>query len=450
MRKCILLVLILTGLYACQNDESNVENSNQFDQDLKEALREASPNGETDYFLLPNDGDYSSLPQDPRNLISPAKVKLGKLLFHETALASLAEKIYLKGTYSCASCHHVAAGFQAGIIQGIGDGGQGFGIQGEGRKKHPLYTKTTIDVQPLRTPSALNIAYQKNVLWNGQFGATGVNIGTEDKWETGTPLATNRLGYEGIETQAIAGLKVHRMQIEGSDIMQAITYRTLCDESFAELPESERYSREQAGRAIAAYERTLLANQANFQKWLRGDFQALNNSEKRGAILFFGKANCSTCHNGPALNDMNFHALGMGDLSESNGAFMVDPNHKAHKGRASFTDKDEDLYRFKTPQLYNLIDSPHYGHGGTFNSIKAIVQYKNNGVAENPNVQSNQLSEYFKPLGLTEKEIDDITNFISTALYDPALSRYVPNDLPSGSCFPNNDFVSKSDLNCGL
>ena len=63
---------------------------------------------------------------------------------------------------------------------------------------------------------------------------------------------------------------------------------------------------------------------------------------------------------------------------------------------------------------------------------------------------NDQLSEHFKPLNLTEDEIDDIASFVATGLYDPSLERYVPAILPSGNCFPNNDFVSKSDLNCGL
>ena len=52
------------------------------------------------------------------------------------------------------------------------------------------------------------------MLWNGQFGATSDNIGTETNWTPGTPKETNNLGFEGIETQAIAGLGVHRMNID--------------------------------------------------------------------------------------------------------------------------------------------------------------------------------------------------------------------------------------------
>ena len=48
--------------------------------------------------------------------------------------------------------------------------GLGFGVKGEGRIKDPLYLEQDLDVQPIRTPSALNVAYQDVMLWNGQFG----------------------------------------------------------------------------------------------------------------------------------------------------------------------------------------------------------------------------------------------------------------------------------------
>ena len=83
-------------------------------------------------FQLPEDGLTALIPQDPRNPITPEKIELGKLLFHETGLGSNPLKVQGEYTYSCASCHHVAAGFQAGVIQGIGEGGFGFGTKGEG------------------------------------------------------------------------------------------------------------------------------------------------------------------------------------------------------------------------------------------------------------------------------------------------------------------------------
>jgi cytochrome c peroxidase len=204
-----------------------------------------------------------------------------------------------------------------------------------------------------------------------------------------------------------------------------------------------------AGLAIAAYERTVLANEAPFQKWLKGDMSAMSDEEKAGAVLFFGKANCGTCHTGPALSSMAFYALGMNDFSGA-GVFGVTQEQilEAGKGRGSFTKAATDMYKFKVPQLYNLSNSPFYGHGGNFNSIKDVVAYKNKAVAQNANVPASQLSSEFKALNLSDAEVDQITTFLTKGLYDANLKRYEPSTLPSGYCFPNADAQSKTDQGC--
>ena len=58
------------------------------------------------------------------------------------------------------------------------------------------------------------------------------------------------------------------------------------------------------------------------------------------------------------------------------------------------------------------------------------------------------LSEQFVPLNLTELEIDLLTSFVENALYDPELTRYIPESLPSGNCFPNADYQSVMDMGC--
>jgi len=115
---------------------------------------------------------------------------------------------------------------------------------------------------------------------------------------------------------------------------------------------------------------------------------------------------------------------------------------------ASFTKNEADNYKFKVPQLYNLADSPFYGHGASFTSLKDLVNYKNKAIKENVNVPSNKLDENFKPLGLTDLEVDQLVQFLKKSLHDPNLDRYVPKALPSGNCFPNNDEVSVEELGC--
>lgn len=386
-------------------------------------------------FTMPLPGDFASIPQDPKNPITPAKVLLGNFLFHDTAMSSAPKMAAMAGTYSCASCHNAANGFQAGLAQGIGEGGLGY----ENRIANPAADMSLVDVQPLRTPSAMNSAWQRVMLWNGQFGATGPNVGTEAFWTAGTPKATNVLGYQGTEIQAIAGQGVHRLGAAPA------IYRPLFDRAFPLWSADKRYSQEAAGLAIAAYERTLLANMSPFQRWLRGDSMALNSQQLRGGALFFGKAQCVACHSGPALNSESFHALGMPDLTGLRVDVLAQPDHL---GRGGFTGNAVDMFKFKTPQLYNLTDSPFYGHGGSFTSLRAVVEYKNRGVAANVRVPASQLASEFQPLGLSPAEIDDLTAFLGQALRDPWLKRYQPQWLPTRACLIDADPVARQEMGC--
>jgi len=444
------LFCVILFIGSCKKDETDPVISNvQLDEDLRNALIDASDGNGIEHFKLPQSNDFNNIPQDPNNPITTEKVNLGKFLYHETGLAINPKQELSMETYSCASCHFASAGFQAGRAQGIGDGGIGFGINGEGRNKGALYEGAEIDVQPVRTPTAMNGAYQKNMLWNGQFGATGLNVGTENLWPSGTPIATNHLGFEGLEIQAIAGLGVHRMDINSDFLEKYPEYKTYLDATFSDLPETERYTKETMGLAIAAYERTLLSNEAPFQKWLYGEEVAMSDLEKQGAILFFGKANCSSCHNGPALNKMEFHAIGMKDLYDCpEEIFQANENSSANLGRGSFTTNSADNYKFKTPQLYNLADSPFYGHGASFRSIRDVVDYKNKAISENSNVPNAQLAQEFIPLNLTETEINALTEFLEVSLRDNNLKRYEPEMLPSGNCFPFNDPMASNELGC--
>ncbi|MEM7660462.1 MAG: cytochrome-c peroxidase, partial [Bacteroidota bacterium] len=137
-----------------------------------------------------------------------------------------------------------------------------------------------------------------------------------------------------------------------------------------------------------------------------------------------------------------------GDLVGS-GLYGSLPDNSAHLGRGGFTGEEADYYKFKVPQLYNLKDSPFYGHGGTFTSIKEVIEYKNSGIpAKVEVVNSPQLAENFGPIGLTDAEVDQLTAFIESALHDPNLHRYVPRQTMSGMCFPNADSLSRDDLGC--
>lgn len=428
------------------------------------ALIESVSNDEgLNAFMLPLAGDYSQLPQDPKNPITEEKVVLGQMLFHETAIATEGVHGEINGTWSCASCHHAAAGFKSGVPQGIGEGGQGFGVAGEARVMVSGFSKDSedpqfdADVQPFTSPAVLNAAYQEVMLWNGQFGLMeggNVNEGVHiARLATpGTPKAENVRRMAGLEIQAIAGTDVHRLKVDENSIIQTnAEYVALFNAAY---PEGSADVLEDAGKAIAAYERTIIANEAPFQRWLRGDDAAMTEDEIAGASLFFGKAGCVSCHTGPALSskvgaseDDMFMALGFADFDQNDARISGELTEKEILGRGGFTGDEDDEYQFKVPQLYNLANTNIFGHGASFTTIREVVEYKNNGVSQKV-LPDGKLDPRFVALGLTDAEIDHLVVFLEHALYDPNLGRYTPSALPSGACFPVADEQSRLDLNC--
>lgn len=441
--KILLLSLLLTS--CAQEEEESiaapVDHEAIENKKLDKALTSIFEGmGGMSSFVLPDSDDFANIPQDPKNPLNKHKVELGKNLFHETAIALSPKNPNLKFTYSCASCHHVDAGFSSGNAQGIGEGGIGDGIH---RVANPLIEDSQLDIQHIKSPTALNVAFQENVLWNGQFGATKHNEGLDHLFTPGTPLETNTLGFQGTETQAIAGLGVHGQikqdsDLDGSWIKTNFEYSELFKKAFA-LPEDKVISKKTAGLAIAAFERTILANQAPFQDYLKGNKNALSIKEKRGAILFFGKANCVQCHSGPALSDNNFHAIGFEDIDTNPDAIITNPDFTEVLGRASFTGDAEDNFKFKTPTLYNLKDHATLGHGSSFNSIKEVITYKNDINVQNSMLNFTDLSYFQHKLYLSDSEIDDLSHFVEKSLYDSNLERYVPEETISKLPFPNND-----------
>ena len=199
---------------------------------------------------------------------------------------------------------------------------------------------------------------------------------------------------------------------------------------------------------MSAYLRTLTSDQAPFQEWLKGDQNAMTPSQKRGAILFFDKANCVKCHSGKAFSAVNFYSIGVNDLFMRDDVFGAEPSDIRNFGRGGFTGRAEDMYKFKVPQLYNLGDAPFFFHGSSKTTLEEVVDYFDIGLPENPNVPREQISPIFQPLNLTAQEKTDLVEFLRNGLRDPNLNRYQPESILSGNCFPNADPFSKVDLGC--
>jgi cytochrome c peroxidase len=436
-----LSAFFLFLFWSCTKDQLHIKSPN--DYKLAQLLNQ---HGGKEDFTLPASDDFGAIPQDPNNPLNNEKIELGKLLFYETGLALAPMHPSGRETYSCASCHLPTAGFRPGRIQGIADGGVGFGENGEGRFMDGNYQENEPDVQGLRPLSVLNVAFVKNTTWNGRFGSEFLNEGTEAFWNEEDGSEINHLGLRGLEGQNIEGLEIHRMVID-KEVLDDLGYTVMFDAAFSDMAEEERYSPLAASFAISAYLRTLIANEAPFQEWLRGDKYAMTEQEKRGAILFFDKANCSSCHRGTSLNGDNFYAIGVDDLYKK-GAINTSQSDPRNLGRGSFTGRSEDMYKFKVPQLYNLGDAPFFFHGSSKETLEEVVEYFNEAAPENFDVPNEQISANFRPLNLTEQEKEDILSFLRNGLRDPNLERYVPEAVLSGNCFPNNDPFSQTDLNC--
>jgi cytochrome c peroxidase len=177
----------------------------------------------------------------------------------------------------------------------------------------------------------------------------------------------------------------------------------------------------------------------------------MTDKEKRGAVLFFGKAGCVNCHNSPSLNSMphQFFALGTRNQFQTGlGVFRTDSHDRRNLGRGGFTYRQEDMNKFKVPQLYNLKDFGFYFHGSSKTSISQVVEYFNDAVPENVEIPLTQITPLFKPLHLTNAEMDDLTEFLENGLYDPNLTRYAPDHTLSGNCFPDNDPQARIDMGC--
>ncbi|MBK9734373.1 MAG: hypothetical protein IPO92_05140 [Saprospiraceae bacterium] len=156
--KVFFIAIGLIIIISCSHEEIS-----QVDKQLSLLI------GSRSKYILPDETNLSEIPQSPANPLTKEKIALGKLLFFEPAFANEAKRPELKFTFTCSSCHVVESGFRPGRMQGIADGGFGFGIKGESRVKYPYYPADSIDAQGARPLSQLNVAYVENTMWNGSF-----------------------------------------------------------------------------------------------------------------------------------------------------------------------------------------------------------------------------------------------------------------------------------------
>lgn len=210
------------------------------------------------------------------------------------------------------------------------------------------------------------------------------------------------------------------------------------------------------------------ATNSAFDAFLRGDDGAMTNAQLRGMSLFYGKAQCASCHSGLYQTDHAFHSLGMPPIGPGKGH---GPSGYSDHGRAAVTGDNSDLYRFRTPTLRNVTLTAPYGHNGAYALLEDVIRHHLDPLTmlAEYNVEKAKLHELevaipdtaaledfdemlrigmsvtIEPVPLKDGEIEAIITFLE-ALEDPQ-AHYgrlgMPESVPSG--LPLDAFEEESD-----
>lgn len=313
-----------------------------------------------------------SIPQD--NPQTPEKVALGRALFDDKRLSA-------DGTVSCSTCHQPDRAFTDGrtVAQGAG---------------HRTGTRNT--------PTLINSACLTSLFWDGR--------------------------RESLEAQAADPLvnPVEHALKSHDEILVRVrtdaTYGAGFRAAFGVAPES--IGIEHVLKALAAFERTLVAGDSPFDRYRYGGVpSALSIAQVRGLGLFTGRARCATCHTigteHALLTDQEFHTIGIGQARIQSGladratrlvrlsraeldrSIMSDPDVAA-LGRFAVTLKPGDIGRFRTPSLRNVALTAPYMHDGSVPTLAEAVERE---------VYYRGL-ESGRPLVLTPREKADLVAFL--------------------------------------
>ncbi len=281
------------------------------------------------------------------NRTDEAKVALGKKLFAEGRLSS-------NGKVSCAHCHLAEFAFSDGLPRPSG-------VLGEPVRRN--------------APTILNVGFLPKLFWDGR-------VDSLEEQARLPILAPDEMGMT--EESAVAA-------IEGIP-----EYPPLFERAFGD----RTVTLQRIARAIAAFERTLVAGDSPFDRWWGGDREAIDESAQRGYALFIDKAGCSQCHSirqsYAIFTDGGFHVTGAGD-----GAGLTDP------GRYEVTKRPEDMHAFRTPPLRNVALTAPYMHDGSLRTLEEVVDFYAKGGGEIAGK-----SKLMRPVLLSDRERADLVAFM--------------------------------------
>ncbi len=402
---------------------------------------------------------------------SAAMVDLGKSLFYDKEISG-------NRNISCATCHHPTAWTGDNLPLSIGEGGQGLA--------QVRVTTGANQIIPRNAPNVFNggVPEMVSMFWDSRIvrdPLTGVLTTPEPALNGASPprpdmtaqltsaLAAQALfpptshdemrGSPGDNEIADATnnlevwsrLMVRLVGTANGTIGGIAEYRTKFALAFPAVQNVDDLTFAHAARAMAAFEREAwTAIGTPFDRYLTGDHGALSKRQREGAELFYGAANCSSCHSGPLLTDFGHHSLAVPQLGPGK-AGGDDLGLSLETGLAL------DDYKFRTPPLRNVALTGPWMHDGAFLSLEAAVKHHLDPVNGILNYDVSQLPPYFQPLvdldagriqariatidpllnsiaPLTQDQIDLLLEFLNS-LTDPDslnLIRDVPATVPSG------------------
>ena len=320
--------------------------SGEKEQQPAESEAESASVEDTSFYELLPEGIY---PQD--NPWSQEKEDLGKLLYFDPRLSG-------DNSISCASCHHPDKGWSDGLPRAIGFGGKELG-------RH--------------SPTVINSGYFEVQMWDGR----APTLEAQAKGPIQASVEMNQKADALIE-----------------ELGAIPEYREMFSKVFGE----SGITFDNLAKAIATFERSVVSKNSAYDKYMQGDENAMSPAAVNGMNLFFGKAKCSICHNGPALTDSGFHNIGVkqhGPLTEDLGRFNISKD-------------DFDKGAFKTPGLRSVSQTAPYMHDGSEATLKGVIDFYNRGgdVAENR-------SAFITPLGLSEQEVLELVEFLKALDGEP-------------------------------
>lgn len=281
-----------------------------------------------------------AIPAD--NPHTDVKVQLGKMLYFEPRLSA-------DNTISCATCHDPEMAWANHGATDVGIGG----------KRGNRNSGTILDA-----------AYMEFQFWDGRA--------------------------KSLEEQAVG--PIHNPVEMGETLENVVKklnaiegYRTKFQAVFGTDATADGI-----GKAIAAFERTVLSGPSPYDRYMGGDKTAMSPAAIRGLAVFNTKGHCAVCHNGPMFSNQWFHNLGLG---------MDRPDPDV--GREAVTKNLADRGKFKTPGLRNVALTYPYMHDGSMKTLKDVIEFYNKGGVANPN-----LDPAVKPLDLSEPEQADLIEFL--------------------------------------